>query len=152
MCGEKSRKMHGCTAITGTSPRVWGKAGQAARASAPARNIPTCVGKRCRCKPRPPSGSEHPHVCGEKFFWKRVRLSRNGTSPRVWGKVGWLWLPVLVTRNIPTCVGKSNQRRGLDNRKPEHPHVCGEKIASMRRNGRSCGTSPRVWGKAGETI
>ncbi len=49
----------------------------------------------------------HPHGCGERLIFSVTTLTRNGSSPRVWGTRPALPLPVLPSRFIPTGVGNA---------------------------------------------
>ena len=91
----------------GTSPRAWGKLPRGLGCVCGSRNIPTCVGKtlRRRCLAR--GRTEHPHVRGENPRSSRAAISRRGTSPRAWGKLGVNLDDGVDARNIPTCVGKT---------------------------------------------
>ena len=49
----------------------------------------------------------HPHGCGESLFVRGYSPSRDGSSPRVWGKRGEAAQPAEAIRVIPTGVGKA---------------------------------------------
>ena len=147
MCGEKVDDARWLNDHAGTSPRVWGKDTVGQTAAIRLRNIPTCVGKRSLELPMVRVRPEHPHVCGEKSIDFAASSALCGTSPRVWGKVLFVVFHYVAIRNIPTCVGKRARRLHARSRRPEHPHVCGEKLSSNGGRDFGSGTSPRVWGK-----
>jgi len=53
----------------------------------------------------------------------------------------------IVTRTIPTCVGKTGQGTWKVTLPTDHPHVCGENRKRLRVVPGQDGPSPRVWGK-----
>ena len=71
----------------------------------------------------------------------------NGTSPRGWGKPPSRIPGHLISRNIPTRVGKTSTDKARRGAKPEHPHAGGENFALPRGSAPPSGTSPRGWGK-----
>ena len=91
-------------------------------------------------------------MCGEKTQLVKTSSGISGTSPRVWGKEISNRLQARSRRNIPTCVGKSIVKFVVNYPATEHPHVCGEKKASLPLDMRPAGTSPRVWGKEEKLI
>ena len=147
VCGERQLAQVKRPRPAGTSPRVWGKGAEATDESVQERNIPTCVGKGRRRSLSSRRSPEHPHVCGERGVYRRVRGGVYGTSPRVWGKGDLRVLAPHPIRNIPTCVGKGNADNHIRCVSPEHPHVCGERKTFGEEGVRADGTSPRVWGK-----
>ena len=131
----------------GTSPHAWGKPLLERAAAVADRNIPTCVGKtRRRSYPflrRP----EHPHMRGENASSDSSRETTDGTSPHAWGKPTFGSAPPEVSRNIPTCVGKTGSLREFGRVSPEHPHMRGENSAGYNIHAAISGTSPHAWGK-----
>jgi hypothetical protein len=86
-CGENDRRDRGAVRPLGSSPRVWGKPGQARRGRDYHRFIPTGVGKTHGTRPKAGAFTVHPHGCGENAFCR----------PKFWG----------IARFIPTGVGKT---------------------------------------------
>ena len=115
----------------GSSPRAWGKATDLTKRTPSARIIPTGVGKSPRPSPFPPSLA--------------------GSSPRAWGKGILLICTCCLLRIIPTGVGKRALPHGVPRRKPDHPHGRGEKLFRLFGGEWGDGSSPRAWGKGGET-
>ena len=74
----------------------------------------------------------HPHACGENVTSYTVSANRNGTSPRVWGKLCNILTHGYTCRYIPTRVGKTTK---------------GELVELLLD-----GTSPRVWGKRDKSL
>ena len=111
------------------------------------RNIPTCVGKTPRKAAPSRFRSEHPHVRGENTAGMYSNVTKSGTSPRAWGKREESSVPCVITRNIPTCVGKTCPLLLLHVITTEHPHVRGENFSGPVSALPLFGTSPRAWGK-----
>ena len=53
---------------------------------------------------------DHPHACGDKVSLISAKLSRIGSSPRVWGQVSGDIPSDIVYGIIPTRVGTSRDR------------------------------------------
>ena len=145
--GEKTVMPMKARPTFGTSPRGWGEVSLACGWVVGIRNIPTWVGRRFRPRPGSSAPSEHPHVGGEKPPRSGLLAHRAGTSPRGWGEVRVLRLPVLLRRNIPTWVGRRCSPAPRSRSATEHPHVGGEKERGTWWQPCASGTSPRGWGE-----
>ncbi|MDB5033320.1 MAG: hypothetical protein JWQ98_561 [Chlorobi bacterium] len=70
----------------------------------------------------------------------------SGSSPRMWGDQPILLDCWIISRFIPTHVGRSNfvipQRRSFT----VHPHACGEIFWKLITVADTAGSSPRMWG------
>ena len=84
--GEKGGGGEGAKQLPGSSPRAWGKDCLDYSHTNSHRIIPTCVGKRCGRPREGGTGTDHPHVRGEKMRPPARRRNGNGSSPRAWGK------------------------------------------------------------------
>ena len=124
--GKTAESLKKKNPVLGTSPRVWGKRRRGARGLLYCRNIPTRVGKTRSGEIFCDGSAEHPHACGENPGPCRCTECPVGTSPRVWGKLSPLMVPVPIPRNIPTRVGKTAASRAAASCSSEHPHACGE--------------------------
>ncbi|EQA61067.1 hypothetical protein LEP1GSC062_1308 [Leptospira alexanderi serovar Manhao 3 str. L 60] len=112
-------------------------------------------------------------MCGEKIITQASQIQENGSTPRVWGKVGKVsrntasnpgstprvWgkdslKPLLASpqRFNPTCVGKRPEKTPAEKEIPVQPHVCGEKNLNKVIQDRVRGSTPRVWGKASDPM
>ena len=147
VCGENCRGCTGGYLRGGSSPRVWGKRREGRDEVCEGRVIPTCVGKTKGISLFLVFSSGHPHVCGENVGGCGIYVEKDGSSPRVWGKLKTAMANDDKNRVIPTCVGKTEAGSALRKVCAGHPHVCGEN--PFARVGQSCvaGSSPRVWGK-----
>ncbi len=146
-CGENFQTRFDHRPVRGTSPRVWGKQVRQAALPSHHRNIPTRVGKTNNLDGDIDVNAEHPHACGENAPTRGYSVPSIGTSPRVWGKLLLPQVFRLISRNIPTRVGKTGPAPLLESGYSEHPHACGENPAGQMSAYMPVGTSPRVWGK-----
>ena len=112
-----------------------------------AGNTPTCVGKTDVQGRRRYRLWKHPHVCGEDSAAAGARRGCAETPPRVWGRPTLVSDNVTVTRNTPTCVGKTRRGRRTFKKGGKHPHVCGEDGKGAFGPGEDQETPPRVWGR-----
>ena len=136
-------------AIPGSPPRVRGKE-RLALVFGHARGItPACAGKRQRDGLASAVGEDHPRVCGEKVRATRAELNRQGSPPRVRGKVALATLGTISGGITPACAGKSRYCINHTAHKRDHPRVCGEKSKSFDAGSQLLGSPPRVRGKAG---
>ncbi len=133
--------------ITGSPPRVWGKRGCWRQSLIVSRFTPTCVGKTSGVRGRFRCLKVHPHVCGENFSPCPTACPTAGSPPRVWGKPQNPRRRWLSWRFTPTCVGKTRRFPPTRERRPVHPHVCGENVNCSLSSWGQHGSPPRVWGK-----
>src|SRR5690606_6839585 len=69
-----------------------------------------------------------------------------GTPPRAWGGPSWPSPTSRLTRDTPTCVGRTHQPKKGARRTAGHPHVRGEDRGFISVNNGQLGTPPRAWG------
>ena len=106
-CGDKVKSNREFAAIGGSSPRVWGQELSVAFDVSKNRIIPTRVGTSNDDAPFYFDFQDHPHACGDKYSWQKVKKKNKGSSPRVWGQVTERGGAPVVFRIIPTRVGTS---------------------------------------------
>ena len=148
MCGEKAlwQSMH--SSSRGSPPRVRGKVSPVDSVRTCAGITPACAGKRRRQRVRRTRAEDHPRVCGEKCG-KAVRYRpRQGSPPRVRGKVSLSDTRGAFFRITPACAGKRITLGGKAYQMEDHPRVCGEKSMSHPNMTHLQGSPPRVRGKA----
>ena len=106
-CGDKIECKTTPSIVIGSSPRVWGQAGNDTLEKTGNRIIPTRVGTRTTFSFGSATFKDHPHACGDKEKNIIEEMDEEGSSPRVWGQV----LDMIMKRNnvriIPTRVGTS---------------------------------------------
>ena len=91
---------------------------------------------------------DHPRVCGEKGFGEDDYTRREGSPPRMRGKVGWSAERSGPEGITPAYAGKRSGLSGLALSDGDHPRVCGEKPVAMHTRMTSAGSPPRMRGKA----
>ena len=86
-------------------------------------------------------------MCGEKRGRHRHSDVRQGSPPRVRGKVVLGLCRSAVPGITPACAGKSPPKPGGRRCCRDHPRVCGEKANLTVRSPIGLGSPPRVRGK-----
>ena len=109
---------------------------------------PAYAGKRKFANSYGISVWDHPRVCGEKGFFRIVRLYHMGSPPRMRGKVSVFWVSSLILRITPAHAGKSPVWRLHLLPRTDHPRVCGEKAPRHALDLAMLGSPPRMRGKA----
>jgi len=90
-----------------TPPRAWGRLLDGRNSLSIMRNTPTCMGKT-NFPHRPFLRSwKHPHVHGEDAQLLALRNLQAETPPRAWGRPLILLSLLCLSRNTPTCMGKT---------------------------------------------
>ena len=145
-CGEHSLRGAPRTPCAGSSPRVWGTLLLLLVLWFLVRFIPTGVGNTTKRYGEISGKTVHPHGCGEHSSTVQPLPVDNGSSPRVWGTLVLVWFPGFVLRFIPTGVGNTCGVPTPTDRKPVHPHGCGEHATVAGKAEKAAGSSPRVWG------
>ena len=131
MCGKKKLKIKPPIALSGSPPRVRGKA-----------IIAFVLYIRSRITPR---------VCGEKSHLPLITTFQLGSPPRVRGKGLWQICGVAERRITPACAGKSVFVSKKSTYFKDHPRVCGEKCIMAKNKIGLQGSPPRMRGKVYST-
>ena len=108
---------------------------------------PACAGKRPSRCPRRSKAWDHPRVCGEKGKVSEHFEAKEGSPPRVRGKVLVDAFAMLSTGITPACAGKRCIWQVLPITKKDHPRVCGEKSGVTLPKSFTAGSPPRMRGK-----
>ena len=95
---------------------------------------------------------DHPRVCGEKASYVPAGGYRQGSPPRVRGKVGSKLSVDHGLRITPACAGKSRMFSPRSAASWDHPRVCGEKYHYRTCAPYVTGSPPRVRGKVDRGI
>ena len=130
-----------------TSPPAWGKLKKKRRLRAMCRNIPTCVGKTHDEAHLSRKSGKHPHLRGENNGSAILHVNLLETSPPAWGKLTMRRPPGSISRNIPTCVGKTRRQACALPTFEKHPHLRGENQRRSFNRAAFLETSPPAWGK-----
>ena len=86
-------------------------------------------------------------MCGENKEVLNGKEFKNGSSPRVRGKLGSATIRRLQEGLIPACAGKTYTRGCVYCQDVAHPRVCGENSEKSETMPPIAGSSPRVRGK-----
>ena len=146
-CGEKASCVVSGVAVSGSSPRVRGKALGRGRDGGALGIIPAGAGKRSAKKRVAVDALNHPRGCGEKMAPHGALGCLAGSSPRVRGKALPPRRQPPFCRIIPAGAGKSRRMRRTAPSLPDHPRGCGEKVPAWVQQAACLGSSPRVRGK-----
>ena len=107
VCGEKSTARGSVKYILGSPPRVRGK-DRLVQPNQPLWRItPACAGKSCDSHFFSPLLWDHPRVCGEKQRCVLQIDLKEGSPPRVRGKVVLPVINTIIVGITPACAGKS---------------------------------------------
>ena len=132
VCGEDALPTFEKAKAFGSPPRVWGRRTRGGEPVEVPRFTPTCVGKTCLSRDGDDLRRVHPHVCGEDALRRLRPHGRQGSPPRVWGRLAWPSHTSKRPRFTPTCVGKTCRSIPLRSLGTVHPHVCGEDETARR--------------------
>ena len=146
-CGENQYIPGGDTGVRGSSPRVRGKLTNPNRGIPDHRLIPARAGKTSLVSLWPGWPSAHPRACGENDDDARQAALDSGSSPRVRGKQGCMYLTLTFPGLIPARAGKTFPPGFGGRRDRAHPRACGENPMSWQNRVCPRGSSPRVRGK-----
>ena len=106
-CGEYQPATDDIASEHGSSPRVWGIPDTPVIVIMQRRFIPTRVGNTAFSVPSKRLAPVHPHACGEYNPGMDPSITRDGSSPRVWGILWLSWPRTQHSRFIPTRVGNT---------------------------------------------
>ena len=146
-CGANTVIHKGVRSFDGSSPRVRGKRVQEDRTRPPHRIIPARAGQTMWCRRSARAWSDHPRACGANISLITGMSIRNGSSPRVRGKLQRVVEYVGDGRIIPARAGQTSKVSARHSARSDHPRACGANTSSSRLDLLECGSSPRVRGK-----
>ena len=146
-CGEKTGLICRLAGITGSPPRMRGKAGVKRHRKVRTGITPAHAGKRLCDRAAPGGHWDHPRACGEKGSGDHWRNRHWGSPPRMRGKE--------VASNqyggqsgiTPAHAGKRLLRSTRLKCNRDHPRACGEKTFQHPRWRFHSGSPPRMRGK-----
>ena len=111
---------------------------------------PAYAGKREGPKNAQSKVGDHPRVCGEKCIPLTRGHGRQGSPPRMRGKVQLGEIDLQDIWITPAYAGKSGPCPDRVPPAGDHPRVCGEKVRRDAPAGGAVGSPPRMRGKAKE--
>ena len=112
---------------------------------------PAYAGKREGPKNAQSKVGDHPRVCGEKCIPLTRGHGRQGSPPRMRGKVQLGEIDLQDIWITPAYAGKSGPCPDRVPPAGDHPRVCGEKSQSTSASPRALGSPPRMRGKVAYT-
>ena len=130
VCGEKRAKYRKQRQVSGSPPRMRGKARRSKRCRSITGITPAYAGKRPSCMPTYTNTRDHPRVCGEKEHQNRLHGPTIGSPPRMRGKEIRVSFSSRWLRITPAYAGKRPARWARLALWKDHPRVCGEKDLS----------------------
>ena len=124
-CGANRNQVAGLHSLDGSSPRMRGKRAQYHTSGARRRIIPAHAGQtECR-RLTVLSVSDHPRACGANGVTAGRLEGRNGSSPRMRGKLTRLHRICTYRRIIPAHAGQTGHDMPFGMLWPDHPRACG---------------------------
>ena len=108
---------------------------------------PAYAGKREGPKNAQSKVGDHPRVCGEKCIPLTRGHGRQGSPPRMRGKVVSSRTILFFWGITPAYAGKRQRRATACTWLRDHPRVCGEKPAVAVLFSKTMGSPPRMRGK-----
>ena len=145
-CGEQGR----CPSIprsrSGSSPRLRGTDGQAARPAHVHRFIPAPAGNSWPRTGASALRAVHPRACGEQRAFPRLYEVPYGSSPRLRGTALQEDAAGLQYRFIPAPAGNREPHHAPGLLSTVHPRACGEQTSYSLASSSRSGSSPRLRG------
>ena len=127
VCGEKGSFIVLSEGMIGSPPHVRGKVSSSLASPVSMRITPACAGKSNAASFAANTSKDHPRMCGEKTGKATTADIKQGSPPRMRGKV----FVQLVVQGVIK----------------DHPRVCGEKSGYPQRATFFQGSPPRMRGK-----
>ena len=90
---------------------------------------------------------DHPRLCGEKGFYKKIPSVRIGSPPPMRGKGQSVDRDTVAIRITPAYAGKRHSRQPLLCLSQDHPRLCGEKSSPLWHAVPCWGSPPPMRGK-----
>ena len=89
---------------------------------------------------------DHPRACGEHLWLWRGTGRVLGSSPRLRGTLGVIYVRAVFHGIIPALAGNTNRRKTARGRARDHPRACGEHSPPGQNASTTPGSSPRLRG------
>ena len=147
VCGEKIVLVIVFCSLMGSPPRMRGKVMRKEILRIIHGITPAYAGKREGPKNAQSKVGDHPRVCGEKCIPLTRGHGRQGSPPRMRGKVQLGEIDLQDIWITPAYAGKSGPCPDRVPPAGDHPRVCGEKSQSTSASPRALGSPPRMRGK-----
>ena len=148
-CGANHSDPRSPRVHSGSSPRVRGKHVSCFTMRDCLRIIPARAGQTYVVMNTTGVDPDHPRACGANADNGQTVATRNGSSPRVRGKLARSAQVGHGVRIIPARAGQTHARHAPARTSPDHPRACGANVRGARYAVLRDGSSPRVRGKPG---
>ena len=149
MCREKFLAVYGATALSGSPPRMRGKAERRSKRPQNPGITPACAGKSIGETLLETIDRDHPRVCGEKQQMIADAGTGMGSPPRMRGKAERRSKRPQNPGITPAYAGKRDLVISESGDIEDHPRVCGEKRRVRSWRALLLGSPPRMRGKDG---
>ena len=110
-CGDKLETLSRRACISGSSPCVWGQGREKHRLYQYDGIIPMRVGTSTMIYNNSLGAEDHPHACGDKWYFAHRTGIMQGSSPCVWGQGDSTLSKTGTVGIIPMRVGTSLKAR-----------------------------------------
>ena len=127
-CGANMDGSYGAQCWDGSSPRMRGKLILTVLRQLLRRIIPAHAGQTSPADTGLAPSADHPRACGANYLRHHTRQRRNGSSPRMRGK---LWAGMAAGRPgriIPAHAGQTGTYSTWLSLEPDHPRACGANL------------------------
>ena len=146
-CGANIDISNWQAGIDGSSPRMRGKCQKRRNMGGIQRIIPAHAGQIWFKAGDAINSPDHPRACGANRACFAVRTLRNGSSPRMRGKLVAALHHATGQRIIPAHAGQTTRPATWAAACPDHPRACGANLTRPETMCCSSGSSPRMRGK-----
>ena len=146
-CGENRKKKRGIRHTAGSPPRMRGKHISEMPISIEDRITPADAGKTSPYFNAPFSKWDHPRGCGENIVGYIACKYRQGSPPRMRGKLRFEQYFAYCSGITPADAGKTTPTHSPPASAPDHPRGCGENLTLLQRRRTDAGSPPRMRGK-----
>ena len=151
-CGENALRTPRQQEQGGSPPRMRGKRIDAGQLIAVAGITPADAGKTFRLSPAKIAAEDHPRGCGENDIENRIFVKKEGSPPRMRGKLHTMRLRPSGMRITPAGAGKTGVLGGLECVSWDHPRRCGENKEQRHWTIHQSGSPPQVRGKPASRV
>ena len=148
LCGEKHFVQQDKVCIYGSPPPMRGKGCYHGGLHFFAGITPAYAGKSDPQTRSSTRTRDHPRLCGEKSLISIMSLPRTGSPPPMRGKGQTFSAHARQVRITPAYAGKSHGRGKGDEKRQDHPRLCGEKSTLCRRISAYSRITPAYAGKS----
>lgn len=114
--------------------------------------VPALAGLMASAQPSKLYPGGYPRACGEKYMATLGNRPDLGSPPRARGKAIQIMPSGSIVRITPACAGKGGRLYRCIRRPRDHPRVRGEKGVISSWPSRWVGSSPRMQGKANDSV